>query len=222
MRSGASLPWEPRSFTQFRTVARSFARREAAVGAIAVPPARAGRSRYAQAVHATQEVDPKSVVTTTALARLVGRFQHLVRELGKFGVVGAVAYAVDFGLYNTLLIGADWETLTAKTVATAVAATVAFIGNRFWTWRHRERSGLAREYGLYFFFNAVGLAIGLTCLAISHYGLGQIWPVFETKLADNVASLGVGMVLGTIFRFWSYRRFVFLAPAEASTSDHGA
>lgn len=173
-------------------------------------------------MHATQEVDHQSLGATGALARLVGRFQHLIRELGKFGVVGAVAYVVDASLYNALLIGLHWETLTAKTAATAVAATVAFIGNRFWTWRHRERSGLAREYGLYFFFNAVGLGIGLACLAISHYGLGQIWPVFQTGLADNVSSLGAGMVLGTIFRFWSYRRFVFLAPAVASTTDYKA
>lgn len=148
------------------------------------------------------------------LTSLVDRFRHLIHELGKFGVVGAIAYAVDVGIYNALL-GSGWETLTAKTAATAVAATVAFGGNRFWTWRHRERSGLAREYGLYFFFNAIGLAIGLTCLAISHYGLGHFWPsIFQTRLADNISSVVVGMALGTIFRFWSYRRFVFLAPAE--------
>ena len=42
-----------------------------------------------------------------------------------------------------------------------VSATVAFLGNRFWTWRHRERSGIAREYSLYFLFNVVGLVIAL-------------------------------------------------------------
>ena len=78
--------------------------------------------------------------------------------------------------------------LLAKTMSTVIAATVAFLGNRFWTWRHRERSGLRREYLLYFFFNAVGLGIGLACLAISHYGLGSIWPdVFQTQLADNIS-----------------------------------
>lgn len=165
----------------------------------------------------------RKAIRVTAVRRLFARFQHLFQELGKFGVVGVVAYVVDAGMYN-LLYG-RWETLTAKAAATAVAATVAFVGNRFWTWRHRERSSLAREYGLYFFFNAVGLGIGLACLAISHYGLGSLWPsVFQTQLADNVSSLGVGMVLGTIFRFWSYRRFVFLAPSspQAPAGRRGA
>jgi putative flippase GtrA len=110
-----------------------------------------------------------------------------------------------------------------------VSATVAFLGNRFWTWRHRERSGLAREYTLYFIFNVVGLAIGLSVLGISHYGLGSVWPgIFQTTLADLIAANIVGTFFGTLFRFWSYRRFVFLVPrpvdeattqVEASTTD---
>jgi putative flippase GtrA len=143
------------------------------------------------------------------IGRLIAKFQHLIHELGKFGVVGAVAFGIDAAIFNALL-SAEWETVLAKGVSTAIAATVAFCGNRFWTWRHRERSGLAREYGLYFFFNAVGLAIGLICVAASHYGLGYYWPeVFQTTLADNISGLFIGNVFGTLFRFWSYRRFVF-------------
>jgi putative flippase GtrA len=142
------------------------------------------------------------------------RFGHLVHELGKFGVVGAVSYCVDLGIYLGLYHALGW--FTAKVASTVVAATVAFLGNRFWTWRHRERSGLRREYALYFFFNAVGLGIALSCLAISHLGLGHYWPVFHTQLADTIAAQGFGLVLGTLFRFWSYRRFVFVA---ASTDE---
>jgi putative flippase GtrA len=140
----------------------------------------------------------------------------MVHELSKFGVVGAVAYGVDTTVYVMLLL--HLETLTAKTVATAIAATVAFIGNRFWTWRHRLRSGLAREYGLYFFFNAVGLGIALAVLATSHYGLGAVWPVFQTTVADIIAGSVVGLAAGTVFRFWSYRRFVF--PAVTPAKPH--
>lgn len=141
------------------------------------------------------------------------RFRHLVRELGKFGVVGASTYVVDLGFYNLFL--APLGGILAKIVSTAIAATCAFIGNRFWTWRDRERSGLRREYLLYFFFNAVGLGIALLCLVVSHVWLGHYWPaVFHTRLADNVSAQGFGLVLGTLFRFWSYRRFVFVAASS--------
>lgn len=165
--------------------------------------------------------EPTSSGTRPNIFRaLLDRFGHLVHELGKFGTVGAVAFVVDIVLFNVAVGALDMERLTAKTLATVVAATVAFLGNRFWTWRHRERSGLAREYGLYFFFNIVGLGIGLACLAISHYGLGSIWPgVFKSLLADNISANLVGAALGTMFRFWSYRRFVFVGPAAQDAPD---
>lgn len=147
---------------------------------------------------------------------LLIRFEHLLRELGKFGVVGALSYVVDMGLFNYCRVRLHIEPLTAKTISTAIAATVAFIGNRFWTWRHRERSGLGREYALYFLLNAVGLGIGLACLALSHYALGAVWAPGRSLLADNISQGVVGMALGTMFRFWSYRRFVFRAPVVAA------
>lgn len=153
------------------------------------------------------------------LRRLYDRFQHLVHELGKFGTVGAVAYLVDTALFAVLLL--VMESLTAKTIAAVIAATVAFAGNRFWTWRHRVRSGLAREYLLYFVLNGVGLAIALAILGVSHYLLGSIWPVLQTPLADLIAANVIGLVAGAWFRFWSYRRYVFREhPAEAALEPY--
>jgi putative flippase GtrA len=137
---------------------------------------------------------------------LYARLEQLIHELAKFGVVGAVAFLVDVGVFNLLRHGAmSDKPLTAKLISTVLATTVAYFGNRHWTFRHRERSGLKREYTLFFAFNAVGLAIALSCLWISHYVLG-----FTSALADNIAANVVGMAFGTIFRFWSYRKFVFL------------
>jgi putative flippase GtrA len=149
--------------------------------------------------------------------RLRERLAALVRELGKFGTVGGIAFLIDSVIYNVLL-REGLETLVAKTISTVVAATVAFLGNRFWTWRHREHDNMARQYTLFFGFNAVGLAIGLSCLAISHYGLGHFWSALQSPLADNVSGQLVGTALGTLFRFWSYRRFVFRDVAVEPTS----
>lgn len=151
-----------------------------------------------------------------ALLRAYYRLGALVRELMKFGVVGSVAYVVDVAVFNLLLQGTD-KPLTSKVLSTVVATTVAYAGNRSWTFRRRSRSGVRREYLLFFLLNGVGLAIALTCLAVSHYALG-----FTSALADNIAANVVGLALGTAFRFWSYRRFVFpaLLP-EAAATDGG-
>jgi putative flippase GtrA len=145
------------------------------------------------------------------------KLRALLHEVSKFGTVGATAFAIDLAIFNVLL-QMDVETLVAKTISTVLATTVAFTGNRFWTWRHRTHDNMARQYTMFFVLNAIGLGIGLACLAISHYGLGQIWPAFRTPLADNISGQLVGTAVGTLFRFWSYRRFVF---RDTSPPDQG-
>ncbi|GAA4931038.1 GtrA family protein [Actinoplanes utahensis] len=159
--------------------------------------------------------------TATQESVLRTRLRGLVRELGKFGTVGSVAFTVDLVLY-TVLLRAGMETLLAKTVSTAVATTIAFLGNRFWTWRDGGHSNMARQYTMFFVLNLIGLGIALACLAISHYALGQIWPVLQSKPADIIAGSGVGTVLGTLFRFWSYRRFVFRVTADPAVRSDPA
>ncbi|MDQ1628753.1 MAG: hypothetical protein QOI54_2497 [Actinomycetota bacterium] len=146
----------------------------------------------------------------SALVAAYYRLSHLIRELMKFGVVGGIAFVVDVAVFNLVLHATD-KPLTSKTVSTVVATTVAYVGNRFWTFRRRTHTGVRRQYLLFFVLNAVGLAIALTCLAVSHYVLG-----FTSRLSDNISANVVGLALGTTFRFWSYRRFVFPEPQQVS------
>lgn len=137
---------------------------------------------------------------------------QLIRESLKFLTVGGVGFVVDLVVFNALLFaGGDGplnhKPLTAKTISVVAATLVTYTGNRVWTFRHRARTGFAREYGLFFLLNGVGLAIALCCLGISRYVLELSGPV-----ADNVAANVIGLGLGTLFRFWSYRRWVFLDP----------
>jgi len=152
---------------------------------------------------------------------LYDRFAHLVHEVSKFGVVGIVAFVVDLTVFNVLNYEMGVESLTSATISMVLGSTVAFIGNRFWTWRHREHHHMARQYTMFFLLNAVGLGIALSCLAISHYGLGQIWPALQSPLADNISGQFIGSAFGTLFRFWSYRRFVFRDPAVAQAAMPG-
>ena len=148
------------------------------------------------------------------LRALVRRFRALLGELAKFGTVGFISLLVDLAVFNLVLSALPDKPLTAKVCSTVVSATNAFVLNRHWSFKHRTRTSLRREYGLFVVLNAVGLSISLLCLAISHYVLG-----FESRLADNLAANGVGLVLGTTFRFWSYRKFVWAAPDEVEEAE---
>lgn len=153
----------------------------------------------------TSDTDaPRALAVAGVRARLAAR----VAELGRFGSVGLVAYVVDLGVFNLLRFGPGEllgeKPLTAKGVSVVVATLVAWFGNRYWTFAHRRTPTRGRELLAFAVVNAGGLLIGLTCLFVSHYLLDLTSP-----LADNVAANGVGLVLGTLFRYVLYRRWVF-------------
>jgi len=144
---------------------------------------------------------------------LYQRFRHLIHEFAKFGIVGGIGFLVTEGVFN-LMISEHQATFTANAVATLVAAAVTFVGNRHWTFRHRERTGMGREAVVFFALNAVGVLIQQACLELAKHEFGR-----HDKLTLNVAFLfGVG--LATLFRFWSYRKFVWLAQ-PGGPSDSG-
>ncbi len=152
----------------------------------------------------TAQDTPTRGPVSRALDALRGAVDVLYREAIKFGVVGAVAFVIDLGLANLLWHGplADKVT-TAKIISGAVATLFAWLGNRQWTFRHRRSRPVHHEVALFFGVNLVALGISAVTLAVSHYGLG-----YTSRLADNIATV-VGIGLGTLFRFWAYRRWVF-------------
>ncbi len=134
----------------------------------------------------------------------------LFAQLARFGVVGAVGFVVDVGVFNLLRVtlldpttiheGPVW----AKVISTSLAIVVNWLGNRYWTFRKEARKHPASEAVEFFVVSLVGMAIGLGCLWISHYVLG-----YTSQLADNISANVIGLGLGTLFRFALYRLWVF-------------
>jgi putative flippase GtrA len=142
-------------------------------------------------------------------------FQVLIHELAKFGIVGVVNFSLDVAIFNVLRFGPlHVGPLTSKAVSTVVAATSSYFMNRHWTFRHRARTGIVREYRLFILLSAIALGITETCLAISHYVLG-----LHSVLADNISANGIGLLLGMAFRFWSFKRWVFLPAQDRPAPD---
>jgi putative flippase GtrA len=148
------------------------------------------------------------------LVRLYYSCGHAVRELLKFGVVGAGGVVVDVGLSNLLLTQMPHKPLTAKGISTLAAITFNYVGNRHWTFRHRTRSQVHREYAAFFAISIVGLLMTLGVVAFTRYVLG-----YEGRLAFNISANVVGLALSTVFRFWAYRTFVFPVMEEGEEEE---
>jgi putative flippase GtrA len=154
-------------------------------------------------------------VAVARLKHLYATFETLIHELAKFGVVGAFNYVVDVGLFNLLLTqGLHHKPLTAKAISTVVAATSSYFMNRHWTWRDRARRGLVREYGTFIVLSAIALVITLGCLAFGEYVLHQ-----HSLLARNIWGNVVGVATAMVWRFWSFKRWVFLEQEPDRSDD---
>lgn len=129
-------------------------------------------------------------------------------EVVQFGIVGALAYVVDTGLFNLLVYGPGHMfaqmPVRAKVISAIVATLFAWVGNRYWTFRHQRRSTAGRELVMFIVVNLGGIVIAAACLATSRYLLG-----YTSQLADNISGNIIGVGLGTIFRYLCYRFIVF-------------
>ena len=137
------------------------------------------------------------------------------REAAKFGVVGVLAFVVDNGGYNLLVFGLPGGAeggamrtapVQASVVATGAATLFSWAGNRYWTYRHQHREKVTQELTLFLVANLVGLAITAGTVFASRRLLG-----LDSALSDNTARI-LGWALATLFRFYAYRRYVFVAP----------
>ena len=149
------------------------------------------------------------------VAGLAARIRHLVPELAKFGIVGGIGTVIDLGGAALLHNAYHVDPLAAKAISLTAATIFTYLGSRFWTFRHRVNQALLREGTLFVALNIVGLAIAECVIALVTYGFG-----LKGALAYNAASVA-GTGLGTIFRYFSYKKWVFLAGAPGAAVAAG-
>ncbi|HEY6496857.1 MAG TPA: GtrA family protein [Trebonia sp.] len=129
------------------------------------------------------------------------RFRVLIHEIGKFGLVGIVSTIITFLIQNALY-GHVGPT-TAVIVANAIATVFAYLGNRYWAFKHRKTANMKRETVLFVFFNVVGTLIQTAFVDGNHYLLHN-----TDRISLNIATV-VGIFFATLFRLFCYRKFVF-------------
>ena len=149
----------------------------------------------------------------TLVSAVQARVGHLIHEVAKFGIVGGISYVVTVFVNYAYLYFQKNDELTAYIVANVVATGVAYLGNRYWTYKERE-SGGAREMGLFVAINGIAIAIQFGLVALTTYVLHMNSHV-EIFFSKFILGIGIGMA----FRFWCYRTFIFPKAEPALASD---
>ena len=143
---------------------------------------------------------------TRSLTGIYQRFRQLIHEGAKFGIVGVIGVIVVLGGSDAFRYELHLGKFTSVTIATVFATVATFLGNRYWSFRHRRGAGARSETILFFVLNGVGLLIQYACIGVVTDLMG-----LSARIWFTVANF-VGIGIGTLFRFWSYRKWIWVTP----------
>jgi putative flippase GtrA len=145
--------------------------------------------------------------------RLGTTWPLLIKELSAFGIVGISCTVLDLGLFQLLYAHAGLGAVTSRLLSTLVSMTVAYVAHRYWSFSHRARTGVRREYLIFTVVNVATLLLSLGIVAFVRYPLNQ-----HSALVLQFANL-VSIGIGTVIRYLSYRRWIFVAHDHPAAAD---
>ena len=89
-------------------------------------------------------------------------------------------------------------------IAIGVATVATYFGNHYLTYHDRAARRSVRRLAIFALLNVIALLLQLACLGFSRYVLGLADPV-----SDNLWGTIIGQGVATVFRYFTYGRFVF-------------
>ncbi|MFL6060684.1 MAG: GtrA family protein [Marmoricola sp.] len=140
------------------------------------------------------------------------RLRRISGEVARFSAVNIVATAVALVIFNCLVHGlTGWfdgplhdRPLTSYLLANSVGMFVSYYGARYYAFRHRHAAGPGGGLLIYVGINLLSFVIPISCLWITRNVFH-----WDTIYADNISGNVIGAILGNVFRFFAFRRFVF-------------
>ena len=143
---------------------------------------------------------------------MLERLRHLGPELFKFLVVGGLCFVVDTALSYIFRFEVGLGPNTAKSLATIIATVLSYLLNRLWSLAHRvdTERGHRRDIVNYGVISAAGLVLTWIPISLTYYVLG-----LHGKVSYLVAIV-IGTAITTVFRYWAFRRWVFVGDVDTS------
>lgn len=136
------------------------------------------------------------------------RLRRIAGVGSRFLVVGGISTLIEVGVFNLLVYAWGWDVVSAKIAASLVALINAYIGNREWTFRHRDRRGRVSEVVLFLATNLACTLLGAGIVWLGVVGaeavLGHAPGAFIVNVV-NLASIAIIVVV----RFVLYHTIVF-------------
>lgn len=125
------------------------------------------------------------------------RTPRLVRQLAGFGVVGALATAIDFGVLALLTELLGWDPVASAAVSFCVSLAFNYLASMCFVFTRREDLSRSREAAAFVALSLVGLALNELLM----------WAGTAAGLNYMFVKVGATAVV-MLWNFWSRRRWL--------------
>ncbi|WP_273396145.1 GtrA family protein [Thermophilibacter mediterraneus] len=115
------------------------------------------------------------------------RFRALVEQFLKFGVVGAVAFVIDYGILMLLSQVVGWDPLPSSVVSFVVSLLFNYVASMHFVFERRDDLSRRRELVIFVALSVIGLGINSAVIWAGTAALGDgAVAVTATKLVATV------------------------------------
>lgn len=90
--------------------------------------------------------------------------EKLIKQLMKFGVVGIIAFAIDYGLMIILAELFDVNYLVSATISFVVSVVFNYAASMRYVFTHKEGMSKRREFIIFIVLSVIGLGINDLCM----------------------------------------------------------
>lgn len=101
----------------------------------------------------------------------------LLAQIARFGVVGIIAFAIDYALLMLLSQVLGMNPVPAAAISFVVSLVFNYLASMRLVFSHREELSKRREFAIFLALSAVGLGINEACvwLAPPYWGPARRW-----------------------------------------------
>lgn len=157
------------------------------------------------------------------VAKVPPRYQQTARQFIKFVVTGTVGATVDFGIYNILTRGFEWDTvihvwaypiIAANLVSVFLAITSNFLLNKYWTFRNTDRA-VMKQWSSYIILNIITFTINQILTSFFTFRVPLIALLFGNQKDNAAKALAIGCIL--FINFIGSKFLIFRKKQPAAT-----
>lgn len=97
----------------------------------------------------------------------------LIRQFLKFGVVGFIAFLIDYGVLMLLSQVFGVDALVSAAISFTVSVVFNYLASMRFVFTHREDLSKGREFAIFVVLSLIGLAINELCMWVGLKALGD-------------------------------------------------